>query len=254
MMRFTLARWAAPALVLTASIALPTLAHAAVARTNTFTGTSSSGSTTVSSVTIAAGEFALVQCGWRKTGAEETITGVTFNGSATGVSAVGSTQVDTIAGDGRQQTYQITGVTGTANVVVSYNTGPNAAGCIVRTFSGVDTGGTPLSAPTSNANDTDPITVNSASASAGDLVVDHVVYRGGHSLTAGAGQVGSSQTGTGGANVSTHASEETGTGAITMSWTTAGGANWSTLALVVKAGAGGGGSTRRRRMMMGIGR
>lgn len=219
----------------------PAVAQAAVARTNTYSGTSTSGSTTVSSVTIASGEFALVQCGWRKTGAEETITGVTFNGASTGVSAVGSTQVDTIPGDGRQQTYQITGVTGTANVVVSYNTGPNQAGCIVRTFSGVDTGGTPLSAPTSSQGDTSPVTVNSASASSGDLVVDHVVHRGGATMTVGAGQSAVTETGTAGANVSTHASEEAGTGAVTMSWTTGSGANYVTLALVVKAGAGGGG-------------
>lgn len=241
-----------PTLLLAALLAaLAPRAEAAVARTNTFTGSSTSGSTTVSSVTIASGEYATVQCGWRLT-STEAISSVTFNGSTTGVTAISGSQVDTIAGDARQQSYQILGRTGTANVVVNWSTAPNQAGCIVRTYSGVDTGGTPLGTVVTAVNNVAPVTANSSTAASGDLVVDNVVHRCGCSLTVGAGQVGVTQINTGGANVSNHASEETGTGAVTMSWT-GGTANWATVVLVVKAGAASGPTDKGRINRLGVG-
>lgn len=208
-----------------------------VARTNTFTGTSTSGSTTVAGVTIAVGEYALVQVGWRDAGSGEAISGVTFNGSAAGVAAFPSSLRGTDALDAAQQTYRISGVSGTGSVVVAYAVAPNTAGAIVRTFSGVDATATEAIAPRTAATDVAPVTVTSAAAAADDLVVDNVVWRGGSTLTAGAGQVGVTQINTGGANVSNHASEEAGTGALAMSWTGSGGTHWATVAILLKAAA-----------------
>jgi hypothetical protein len=194
-------------------------------------------------VVIASGEVAIVSSSWRLS-AGQTITGVTFNGSDTGVSAITGTLLDTDDGEGRQQSYIISGVTGTADVVVTLSAGTATLATQVRVFSGVDTGG-PTGTIATAIGSAATVTVDAASA-AGDLVMDNVVYRAGAALTIGASQTNEIEI-TGG-SVSLHGSIEVGAASVTMSWADADGSSeWAIVAIPLVAGAGGGKVTKNTR-------
>jgi hypothetical protein len=233
-----------------ALLALPASSLAAVAQVNSYSNSAGAASVTVASVVIASNEVAIVSSSWRLS-AGQTITSVTFNSSTTGVSQITGTLLDTDDGEGRQESYIINGVTGTADVVVTLSAGTATLATQVRVFSGVDTGGPTGTIATATGGGV-TVTVDASSA-AGNLVMDNVVYRAGAALTIGASQTNEIEI-TGG-SVSLHGSIETGAGTVTMSWTDADGSSeWAIVAIPLVAGGGGGGGTGHTRLpLLGVG-
>jgi hypothetical protein len=227
------------ALVVFLFLTTSSTALAAVAQVNSYSNAGSGTTNTVTSVAIASGEIAIVSSSWRQSGAI-TITGVTFNGSSSGVTLIGSSTVDTSGGEGRQGSYIINGVTGTANVVVTLSAGTVSINTQVRVFSGVDPG-SPIGTVVSASGDVATVTVDASSAS-GNMVMDNVVYRSAAALTIGASKTNEIEIGLGG-SVSLHGSIETGATTVTMSWTGGDGGEWAIVAIPLVAGGGGGGAT-----------
>lgn len=113
-------------------------AQAQVTVGTTYSGTTTNTiSVTAATVTIAASEVVDVCVAWRA-GDDETISSITFNGSATGISnnynSVGASQRVGLA------SYRIVGVTGTGDVVVTFNDSVAGARVMVSRLTNVDNG------------------------------------------------------------------------------------------------------------------
>lgn len=193
-------------------------------RVATYSSSTVSGSTvTVSSVNAGAGDFVLILSGWRANNSQ-LISGVTFNGSATGISEIVASAVTNGAGAGA---WQGDGLTGTADIVVTWDVAPdNGASVVVHVFSGAHAT-TPIRDSDTASDGAVATAISPALTSAtDDLCYDMIGFRVFDDLTslaADAGQTELFELLT--PNVA-GASEENGAASVTMGWSWAGGNNF----------------------------
>jgi hypothetical protein len=133
-------------LVALACLSAASRSDAAAAHVQTYSATPATASSyTITGVNAGAGNY-VTACGMARTSSGENITAVTFNGSGTGWSQVAdSTEV---VGT-RQECWGASGLTGTADVVITYSASNSFGYAIASVWSGVNTSsptGTPVAA------------------------------------------------------------------------------------------------------------
>lgn len=242
----------AAALVMALGLSAP--ASAAVTLIDSTGNVCSGGSSvTASGVALSSGYVADVTIAWRDN-AGQTLSSVTFNGSATGVTE----NIASYSGGDRVQlvSYRVVGQTGTADVVATFSAAPSS-GCAIRVswLSGVDNTtpiGTPAAATALGTSATALST--SVTLASGDLTMVAVaLYSNATSLAQDSGQTQIYPSVDSG-EITTATSSETGSGSIASGYTWATGGDWARLTLVpYKASAGGGGGTPSRLLLLGVG-
>ena len=214
----------------------------AVTLASTVTGTNFSGSgvtVTAANVVVSAGDIIVVEFGWRRNAAQ-TLSSVTFNASATGLSAITGASVQNPDASAEQNAYVGVGLSGTHDVVVTLSANSPVMMVIVRVLSGADTGSPYGTVVNSNGNDNPSDTVSSA---VGGLCLDAFILRNDDTMTADSGQTNTSSLGVG-QGTQMGFSVESGAASVSMGWTgNVGGDGYAYYVIPITALAGGGGTT-----------
>lgn len=181
----------------------------------------------------------------------ETITGVTFNASATGWSSIGDSGSQ--ASGTREHCWGAASLTGTASVVITMSSVPAFAHAVVTVWSGVDVGGTPTgTAVESNNASATSLTISGVSSNANSLVYGVFYLRlNDAGVTPGGTQV--YETAESGFGSTGSAQYVTGSASTSVSWTGFGSAGVGGLALSINGtGGGGGGGAAKNCLLVGV--
>lgn len=215
----------------------------AVAFVSAFSGTNFTGAgttVTASNVALSAGDVFVAITSWRRNAAQ-THSSLTFNGSATGITTITDSDVQTGPGDAEIIAHVGVGLSGTHDVVSTLSANSGVMALRVFVLSGVDTS-TPYGSVVSSTGNDNPS--DTATGTNDGLGIDAFVQRNADTMTEGAGQSNAATLGTGTEGTIQCSSTKAGAVSLTMEWTgnTSGDA-YAHILIPMLASAGGGGPT-----------